>query len=72
MGEDNVRRPVRLADFMVIFTGFLHNIAQVFDVATGELMDLAIYHSNRQTEVNRVWENFATDLETIPEDTDGA
>ena len=69
--KDNVRRPVRLADFFVVATGFLHNIASSFDVLTEELMELAIYNANRETELNNVWNQFSTDLETITEDTDG-
>ena len=69
--KDNVRRPVRLADFFVVGAGFLHNLASSFDVLTEELMELAIYNVNRETELNNVWNQFSTDLETITEDTDG-
>ena len=71
MDNNKVRRPVRPTDFLVVFAGFVHNIAQVFDVLTGELMDLAIYHAKRTSEVEQVWEEFTNDLETIEEDTDG-
>jgi hypothetical protein len=36
------------------------------------LLELSIYHSNRQTKINKIWDDFAQDLETIQEDTDGA
>ena len=72
MEEDKVRRPVRLADFLVIGAGFLHNITSALDVFTEELMQLSIYNANRETELNNVWEKFSSDLETIQEDDNGA
>ena len=73
MSEDNrVRRPVRLADFLVIGAGFLHNLTSALDVMTEELMQLSIYNANRETELNNVWEQFSTDLETIQEEDNGA
>ena len=72
MDEDRVRRPVRLADLLVIGSGFLHNLTSAFDVLTEELMQLAIYNANRETELNNVWEKFSTDLESIQEDDNGA
>jgi len=72
MDNNHVRRPVRLADFLVIGASFLHNITSAIDVATEELLQISLYNANRETELNKVWENFSTDLETIPEDTDGA
>lgn len=71
MEEDRVRRPVRLADFLVVGAGFLHNLTSALDVLTEELMQLSIYHANRETELNNVWEKFSSDLESIQEDTDG-
>lgn len=72
MEEDRVRRPVRLADFLVIGAGFLHNLTSAFDVLTEEIMQIAIYNANRETELNNVWEKFSADLETIQEDDNGA
>lgn len=72
MENDRVRHPVRLADFMVIGAGFLHNLTSALDVLTEELMQLSIYNANRETELNNVWEKFSEDLETITEDEDGA
>lgn len=72
MDEDRVRRPVRLADFLVIGAGFLHNLTSALDVFTEELMQLSIYNANRETELNNVWEKFSTDLESIQEDDNGA
>ena len=72
MDENKVRRPVRLADFLVAGAGFLHNLTSALDVLTEELMQLSIYNANRETQINNVWEQFSTDLETITEDDDGA
>ena len=67
-----VPRPVRPTDGLVILAEFLYNISQVVATLFESLMELSIYHSNRQTRVNKIWDDFAQDLETIQEDTDGA
>ena len=72
MDESKVRRPVRLADFLVIGAGFLHNLTEALAVLTEEVMQLAIYNANRETELNNVWSDFSTELEKITEDDDGA
>ena len=72
MDNNNLPRPVRFADFLVILSGFMHNIAQSVEVLTSEIMELSIYHANRKTKINRAWEEMTSDLETIQEDTDGA
>ena len=65
MEQDKVRRPVRLADFLVIGAGFLHNLTTALDVMTEEIMQLAIYNANRETELNNVWNQFSSDLEKL-------
>jgi hypothetical protein len=70
--DNKVRRPVHPADFLVVLTEFIYNILQVFTGLAESLMELSIYNANRKTELNKVWEDFSTDLETIQEDTDGA
>jgi len=70
--DNKVRRPVRFADFLVIGAEITYNMMQVFTAAAEDLLELSIYNANRTTELNNVWEDFATDLETIQEDTDGA
>ena len=70
--NEDVPRPVRPTDALVIFTEFFYNIMQCFTGLAESLMELSIYHSNRETKVNRVWEDFSSDLESIQEDTDGA
>ena len=76
MDDNKVRRPVRLADFLVVGANFIYNCAQVLETATGEILELAMYHANRKTEEAKAWENFSQDLETdlekLQEDTDGA
>ena len=69
MKDDNyVPRPVRFLDLVVVGVGFLHNIASSVETLTGELMELAIYHSNHLTQTNRAWEDMAADLEKLEED----
>lgn len=72
--DDNstkVPRSVHFADFLVVFSGLLHNIFSAFHVFTEELMEIAIYNANRNSEINKAWEQFSNDLEKIEEDTDG-
>jgi hypothetical protein len=66
--DDYMSRPVRLLDFVVIITGFINNIARVFETLTGELLELSIYHSNHKSKTNKAWEDMVTDLETLEED----
>ena len=73
--DDNstrVPRPVRLADFMVIGAGLVHHIALAFELATDSLLEVARYHAERKQDEANAWEEFSQDLESIPEDTDGA
>ena len=69
--NDEVPRPVRPTDALVIVTEFFYNICQVITNLAESLMELSIYHSNRETKVNKIWDEFAQDLETIQEDTNG-
>ena len=70
--NNDVPRPVRPTDALVILTEFLYNLSQVVSTLFESLLELSIYHSNRQTKVNKIWDDFAQDLEKIQEDTDGA
>lgn len=72
MDGNKVRRPVRFADFLVVGAELVYNMMQVITAATEDLLELSVYNANRTTELNKAWEDFATDLETIQEDTDGA
>ena len=69
--NNDVPRPVHCADFLVALSGFVHNIASSVHTFTEEVMEIAVYNANRQSKVNKVWEQFSNDLETIEEDTDG-
>ena len=65
-----VPRSIRLADVLVVVTGFFHNLVSAFHVLTDELLELATYNAIRKTEVNRAWEEFTQDLEKM-EDGNG-
>jgi hypothetical protein len=64
-GNDDVPRSVTPADFLVVATGFLHNIASSIHAFTEDLMELATYNAIRQNKVNAVWEQFTNDLEKM-------
>ena len=66
--NNDVPRPVHFADFLVALSGFVHNIAGSVQTLTEEIMEIAIYNANRHAKVNRVWEQFTNDLETIEDD----
>ena len=69
--NNKVPRSVHFADFLVTFAGLVHNLASSVQTATEELMEIAVYNANRNSEINKVWEQFSNDLEKIQEDTDG-
>jgi len=69
--NNDVPRPIHFADFLVTLAGLLHNILSSLQTFTEELMEIAIYNANRNSKVNKVWEQFTNDLETIQEETDG-
>ncbi len=69
--EIKVPRSVHFADFLVVLAGLVHNVASSVQTATEELMEIAVYNANRNSEVNKAWEQFSNDLEKIQEDTDG-
>ena len=69
--NNDVPRPIHFADFLVTLAGLLHNILSSLQTFTEELMEIAIYNANRNSKVNKVWEQFTNDLEKIEEETDG-
>lgn len=69
--NNDVPRPIHFADFLVVLTGFVHNLASSVQTFTEEIMEIAIYNANRNSKVNKAWEQFANDLEKIQEETDG-
>ena len=68
--QDYVPRPVRLADFLVVIAGFIHNITAAIHTLTDEILELATYNAIRENQVNEAWEQFTEDLETM-EDGNG-
>ena len=65
---NKIPRPVHRSDFLVILTGFLHNLMRTFETLSAELFELSIYHANRKTETSQAWEEMTQDLETLGED----
>lgn len=72
MSNQKVPRPVSYADVLVVIAGFFHNLAETVSVFTEELMELSIYHANREAKVGSVWQDFTNDLESIQEEKDGS
>jgi len=70
--KDFVPRPIHLADILVVLAGFFNNVAQSIVVLTEEFLELTVYNANRESKVKKVWEDFASELEKIQEDQDGA
>ena len=70
--NEDVPRPVRPTDGLVIFMEFVLNLCQVVTGLIESIYELSVYHSNRETKLNRVWNEFTQDLESIQEDIDGA
>lgn len=73
MTKNNTRVPrsVHFADFFVIFAGLFHNLFGAIHAFTEELMEIAVYNANRNSDINKVWAEFSNDLETIEEESDG-
>jgi hypothetical protein len=65
--KDYIPRSVGLADFLVVLTGFVHNVASSVHALSEDLMELAAYNASRKTTINKVWEDFANDLEKMEE-----
>jgi hypothetical protein len=65
--KDYIPRSVGLADFLVVLTGFVHNVASSVHALSEDLMELAAYNASRKTTINKVWEDFANDLEKMGE-----
>jgi len=67
---DYIPRSIRLADTFVVLAGFFHNIVSAFHILAEEILDLATYNAIRKSQVNKAWEEFTVDLETM-EDPNG-
>ena len=66
--DNNLNRPVRLSDYLVIVSGFFLNLTSVIEALADDLHQLAVYHSNQKTYETKVWQDFAQDLETLKEE----
>jgi hypothetical protein len=55
--NNDVPRPIHFADFLVVFTGLVHNLASSVQTFTEEIMEIAIYNANRNSKVNRLGSN---------------
>ena len=53
---------------MVVFAGFLNNIAQSVAALTDELMEISVYHANRETKISKAQEAFSQELENLQEE----
>jgi len=66
--DNNLNRPVRLSDYLVIVSGFFLNLTSVIEALADDLHQLAIYHSTQKNQEEKVWQQFSQDLETLKED----
>lgn len=71
LDNDELPRPVRPSDFLVIAVSLVLNIVRTFEVFISEIYELVIYYSNRKTKENLLWQGMTRDLETLEEETDG-
>lgn len=65
---DYVPRSITFHDVFVVIAGFFHNIISAIHMLSEEVLDLATYNAIRKTQVNKAWESFAQDLETMEEE----
>ena len=68
--KDDIPRSIQLSDFLLIFTGFIHNVVSAIHTLTDELLELATYNAIRDNQVKRAWKDFTEDLEKM-EDGNG-
>jgi hypothetical protein len=68
MDDNDLKRPVRPSDYLVIISGFFLNLMAVFETLADDLHQLAIYHSTQKSQEAKVWSEFTQDLETLKEE----
>ena len=68
MDDNDLKRPVRPSDYIVIITGFFLNLMAVIETLAEDLHQLAIYHSTQKSQEAKVWSEFTQDLETLKEE----
>lgn len=66
--NDDLQRPVRPSDFLVVLSGFLVNLINAFQALADDFHHMSIYHSTQKNQEAKVWQEFAQDLETLKED----
>jgi hypothetical protein len=66
--DNNLNRPVRLSDYLVIVSGFFLNLTSVIEALADDLHQLAIYNSNQKSQEEKIWQQFSQDLETLKEE----
>ena len=66
--DENINRPVRSSDFLVIISGFFLNLIATIETLADDLHQLAVYHSTQKSQEARVWSEFTQNLETLKED----
>ena len=71
MSDKKIQRPIRPVDFLIIFLDLFHNIVESILILIKQLNEVAIYYSGRESQINKIWEDFTADLETIQEDDNG-
>jgi hypothetical protein len=66
--DNNLNRPVRLSDYLVIVSGFFLNLVSIVEALADDLHQLAIYNSNQKSQEEKIWQQFSQDLETVKEE----
>lgn len=66
--DNNLQRPVRSSDFLVIISGFFLNLIATIETLAEDLHQLSIYHSTQKSQEAKVWQEFTQNLETLKED----
>jgi len=66
--DNNINRPVRLSDYLVIISGFFLNLISVIEALADDLHQLAVYNSTQKSQEEKIWQQFSQDLETLKED----
>ena len=66
--DNNLNRPVRLSDYLVILSGFFLNLTSIIEALADDLHQLAIYNSTQKSQEEKVWQQFSQELETLKEE----
>ena len=66
--DNNLNRPVRLSDYLVILSGFFLNLTSIVEALADDLHQLAIYNSTQKSQEEKVWQQFSQELETLKEE----